>query len=94
VTIIYLMNDEAKLPPGHGDPGIGGVDAAPRFAADGDPPVPIGDPDDDDGYDDEDDEDEDDEEDDEEPLQCAGRAIADPALLRVSRIHGRPPPKR
>jgi hypothetical protein len=44
-----------------------------------DPPVPIGDPDDDEGYEDEDDEDDEEEEDDEEPLQCSGADALTPA---------------
>jgi hypothetical protein len=57
--------------------------ARPTLCASVDP-VPIGDPDEDEGYDDEDEDDED-EEDDEEPLQCAWRSSAGPAAMTTAR---------
>ena len=76
---IAAVTDIAATPPNCDEPRMAAVDA-PRAAGDDVDPVPIGDPDDDEGYVEEDDEEEDDDED-EEPLQCAGPASPTSAHL-------------
>jgi hypothetical protein len=89
--IDVLKDPEEKLPAGVLPQAAAGVVSVANADVD---PVPIGDPDNDEGYDDDEDDDEDEEEDedDEEPLQCC--CASDRALTPAARSPGRGAPPR